>query len=128
MSDPVATTLEVVADRDTIDATGRDSVRVMVRALDQVGNKLPFLMEPVEIAVDGPAKRIGPALVPLRGGSTGFWLESTGEAGEITVRVTSPRLGETTITLQRGMTANGGTADERPQAHAVSENRSARSR
>ena len=99
VANPIATTLEVVADRDEIEAAGRDSVRVMIRALDQIGNKLPFLMEPVEIAVEGPAKRIGPALVPLRGGATGFWLESTGEAGEITVRVTSPRLGETTITM-----------------------------
>jgi beta-galactosidase len=96
----VATTLEAVADRDTIEAKGRDSTRVMVRALDQIGNKLPFLMEPVEIVVEGPGKRLGPALVPLRGGSAGFWLESTGEAGPITVAVSCPRLGKTTITVE----------------------------
>ena len=39
----------------------------MVRALDQAGNKLPFLFEPVTIAVEGPARLSGP-LVPLRGG------------------------------------------------------------
>lgn len=100
VANPIATTLEVVADRDAIEAKGHDSVRVIVRALDQVGNKLPFLMEPVEIAVDGPGKRIGPALVPLRGGSTGFWVESTGAAGAITVTVACPRLGKTTITLR----------------------------
>jgi len=100
VADPVATTLEVVADSGTIEAKGRDSVRVIVRALDQAGNKLPFLMEPVEIAVGGPGKRIGPALVPLRGGSTGFWIESTGDAGEITVAVTCPRLGKTTIMVR----------------------------
>ena len=99
VSDPVATTLQVVADRDRIAATGKDSVRVMVRALDQAGNKLPFLFEPVEIAVAGPARRIGPALVPLRGGSTGFWLESTGTSGEITVTVSSPRFGARTLTV-----------------------------
>jgi len=97
--DPLATTLEVKADRGRLAAKGRDSTRVMVRALDQVGRKLPFFSEPVEIAVEGPAKRLGPALVPLRGGATGFWLESTGAAGPITVRVTSPRLGTTTVTL-----------------------------
>src|SRR6185312_14232152 len=98
-ADPLATTLEVKADRPSIAAQGRDSVRVMVRALDQAGRKLPFFSEPVEIAVHGPAKRLGPTLVPLRGGATGFWLESTGAAGPITVRVTSPRLGTTTVTL-----------------------------
>ncbi len=100
VSDPVATTLEIAPDRDTIAAKGRDCVRIIVRALDQVGNKLPFLMEPVEIAVEGPAKRIGPALVPLRGGSTGFWLESTGEPGPIKVTVTCPRFSPSTLTLQ----------------------------
>jgi beta-galactosidase len=53
VADPVATTLEVVADHDAIGAT--DTVRVMVRALDQVGNRLPFLSEPVAIAVRAPA-------------------------------------------------------------------------
>jgi beta-galactosidase len=100
VSDPVATTLEVVADRDTIAAKGRDSVRVIVRALDQAGHKLPFFSEPVEIAVTGAAARVGPGLVPLRAGSTGFWLESTGEPGAITVTVTSPRLGATVLELK----------------------------
>ncbi len=70
-ADPVATTLEVVADRQTLSAAGRDSTRIMIRALDQVGNKLPFMSEPVAIHVSGPARRLGPALVPLRAGSTG---------------------------------------------------------
>ena len=98
-ADPVATTLEEVADRKTIAASGRDSVRVMVRALDQTGAKLPFLQEPVEIDVTGPARRLGPSLVPLRGGSTGFWLESTGGNGAIEITVKSPRLGTTVLTL-----------------------------
>jgi beta-galactosidase len=70
----------------------------MVRALDQVGNKLPFLFEPVEITVTGAGKRLGPALVPLRAGSTGFWIQATG-SGPINVTVTSPVLATTTINL-----------------------------
>jgi len=99
LADPVATSLQVVADRPRIAASGRDSVRVMIRALDQGGAKLPFLFEPVEISISGPGKRLGPALVPLRAGSTGFWLESTGARGDIEVKVTSPRLGTTTIVV-----------------------------
>ena len=98
-ADPVATTLAVVADRDTISSREKDCVRVMVRALDQAGHKLPFLFEPVEIEVTGAGRRVGPGLVPLRGGSTGFWVESTGTAGPITVTVSSPRFGATTISL-----------------------------
>lgn len=96
VADPVATVLEVVADAETIGVT--DAVRVMVRALDQAGNKLPFLSEPVSIEVSGAGKRLGPGLVPLRAGSTGAWVQATG-TGPITVTVTSPVLGTQTISL-----------------------------
>ena len=96
VADAVATTLEVVADAQTIGAT--DAVRVMVRALDQAGNKLPFFSEPVSIDVTGAGKRLGPCLVPLRAGSTGAWVQAIG-AGPIQVTVTSPVLGSRTINL-----------------------------
>ena len=96
-SDPVAHELQVVADATMI---GRhDAVRVMVRALDQVGNKLPFFPEPVAIQVSGAGRLIGPALVPLRAGSTGFWVQAHG-VGKIDVTVQSDRLGTTTLQLQ----------------------------
>jgi beta-galactosidase len=101
-ADPVATELAVVADRQAISAAAKDCVRVMVRALDQVGNKLPFLLEPVQIAVTGAGRLVGPSLVPLRGGATGFWVESTGTPGAITVAVSSPVFGTTSITLRAG--------------------------
>jgi beta-galactosidase len=40
--------------------------------------------------------------VVLKGGAIGFWLETTGGAGVVTVTVASHRLGETTITLKAG--------------------------
>ncbi|NBZ88971.1 glycoside hydrolase family 2 protein [Stagnihabitans tardus] len=89
-SDPVATKLDVAPDATRIGP--HDSLRVMVRALDQTGHKLPFFPEPVSITVTGPARRIGPGFVPLRAGSTGFWLQAHG-AGEITVTVSNDRLG-----------------------------------
>jgi beta-galactosidase len=97
IADPVAHALEVVPDTSEIHAEG-DTVRVMIRALDQSGRKLPFFPEPVSIEVSGAAERLGPGLVPLRAGSTGFWLRSTGK-GEITVTVTSDRLGQAVATL-----------------------------
>lgn len=99
VADPVAKTLEVVADATTIGAT--DAVRVMVRALDQAGHKLPFFPEPVSIEVSGAGKRLGPGTVPLRAGSTGFWVQATG-AGAITVTVSSDRLGKQTLALSAG--------------------------
>ena len=99
VADPVTARMAVVADRETISATAGDCVRVMVRALDQAGHKLPFLFEPIEIEVTGAGRRVGPKLVPLRGGSTGFWVESIGTSGPITVSVSSPRFGTATIDL-----------------------------
>lgn len=97
IADAVAHALEVVPDATEIHGEG-DTVRVMVRALDQSGKKLPFFPEPVAIEVSGAAERLGPGLVPLRAGSTGFWLRSTGK-GPIIVTVTSDRLGQAVATL-----------------------------
>lgn len=90
VSDPVATTLQVTPDATRIGP--HDAVRVMVRALDQAGHKLPFFPEPVSITVTGAGRRIGPGFVPLRAGSTGFWVQATGR-GDITLTVSSDRLG-----------------------------------
>jgi beta-galactosidase len=96
VADPVAAKLEIIADNERIGAA--DPVRVMVRALDQAGNKLPFFPEPVAIEVSGAGKLVGPGLVPLRAGSTGFWVEATG-AGQIGIKVTSGRLGTAALEL-----------------------------
>jgi beta-galactosidase len=92
VADPVATTLAVVPDTETIAADG-GCVRVMIRALDQVGRKLPFLFDPVAIDVTGAGRRIGPELVAMRAGSFGFWVAATGAPGAVAIRVASPRFG-----------------------------------
>ena len=91
VADPIPATLEVEADGLTLKADQKDSVRVIVRALDQAGSILPFLDEPVMIQVSGPAKLLGPSIVTLTGGTAGFWLESTGGKGDVKVDVSSPR-------------------------------------
>lgn len=99
VADPVATTLEVVADATAIGVT--EAVRVMVRALDQAGHKLPFFPEPVTISVSGAGRPLGPKTVPLRAGSTGFWVQAEG-AGPIEVTVTSDRLGMQRLSITAG--------------------------
>ncbi len=95
-SDPVATSLALVADTETIGES--EDVRVMVRVLDQTGNKLPFFFEPVAIKLEGPATLFGPDLVPLRGGAAGFWLRSKG-TGAIHVTVRHAYLGTASVTI-----------------------------
>jgi beta-galactosidase len=98
-ADPLPTTLDVAPDRLDLEALGRDSTRVIVRVRDQAGNTLPFFEESIDVAVEGPARLIGPARIPLKGGTTGFWLETTGETGPIRLTVACPRFAAHTIDL-----------------------------
>ncbi len=87
VADPVPTRLEVAPDATTLRAAERDAVRVIVRGLDQAGSLLPFLAAPVEVRVEGPARLLGPSLLTLVGGTTGFWLESVGKTGAVQLSV-----------------------------------------
>lgn len=89
----VATTLELVADDTELQATEKDATRVIVRALDQLGNVLPVFDDPLFVNVSGPGRLLGPDVLTFRAGIAGFWVETTGECGEISVEVTNRRLG-----------------------------------
>ncbi len=93
VANPVPTALEVVPDAD--DTSPGDAVRIMIRALDQAGNRLPHLFDPVSIEVSGAGHRIGPALVPLHGGATGVWVRAH-EPGMMKAVVSHGRLGNVT--------------------------------
>ncbi|MDR3374185.1 MAG: glycoside hydrolase family 2 TIM barrel-domain containing protein [Ancalomicrobiaceae bacterium] len=99
VADPLPTTLEIAPDRFELVAEGRDSTRVIVRVRDQAGNILPFFEESIDVEVDGPARLIGPNRIPLKGGTTGFWLETTGVPGAIRLAVTCPRFEPQSIDL-----------------------------
>ncbi|MGV1836169.1 glycoside hydrolase family 2 protein [Rhizobium rhizogenes] len=100
VANPLPTRLEVQADSLTLRADERDTTRVIIRALDQAGTRLPFLNDVATIKVTGPAKLIGPETVAFQGGTMGFWLQATGEAGAITVAVSSARFAGQTIELK----------------------------
>jgi beta-galactosidase len=75
-----------------------DACRVVVRHVDTLGHDLPYSTETVTVEVDGAATLIGPANLPLLGGSTAFWIRSDG-VGPIRVVVTSGRLGHRELVL-----------------------------
>jgi beta-galactosidase len=99
VADQLPTTLEVEADSLTLKGSEKDNVRVIVRGLDQIGNILPFLDDVITVSVTGPAKVLGPSTVVLTGGTSGFWLESTGGTGAITLDLTSQRYGTQSLVL-----------------------------
>lgn len=66
---------------DTYDAT-----RITVKALDNMGNLMPFTQECVEILIDGPAILLGPSRFPLIGGVSSFWIRTAGKPGEVHIK------------------------------------------
>ena len=72
-----------LADGDTYDAAA-----IRVRAVDQCGNVLPYMMESVALAVEGPIAVIGPDRVQLRGGMGGTYIRTAGEAGKASLTLT----------------------------------------
>ena len=97
---PLPTTLEVRADDLELLADEKDTTRVIVRALDQAGRLLPFLDDVATVTVVGAAKLLGPDVLLFKGGVSGFWVETTGERGPITVTVATRRLGSKTLKLE----------------------------
>lgn len=75
-----------------------DVCRVLIEHIDQFGMVLPYSAETVKVTVSGAGERIGPQLLPLSGGSTAFWVKTTG-TGEILVNVESSRYGKREIKL-----------------------------
>ena len=98
-ADPVPTTLDVTPDETALRSGEKDAVRVVVRALDQCGNLLPFFEEPVSLALEGPGRIIGPIDHTLKGGATGFWVEAGDEPGVLNLTVKSRRFATQTITF-----------------------------
>lgn len=77
-----------------------DCVRVEVRLLDSRGNEVWYGAEPVTLQVRGPLRIIGPATRPLTGGSTAFWLESTGEAGIAEIQASTADFSSVSLTVE----------------------------
>jgi beta-galactosidase len=91
--------LDVVAETtELVEEETYDVCRVVVSHLDRLGRVMPYSAEAVRVQVAGAAELIGPATLPLTGGSAGFWIRSAG-AGPIRVTVASDRLGEQTLQL-----------------------------
>lgn len=100
---PLPSRLGVEIDRDRLAADGVDATRVSVTALDQAGNRLPFLRDVIEISLDGPARLVGGQhRQHLRGGLAGFWLRSAGLVGETRVTLTTERFAPVTFTICEG--------------------------
>jgi len=98
-ADPVPASLSVVADDSELRSGERDATRVVIRALDQNGNLLPFFEEPVTLTLEGNGRIIGPSEHTLKGGATGLWIEAGDKAGKLKLTAASRRFDTQTISI-----------------------------
>lgn len=77
--DPVVTDLEVEIDDVELNGNEFDATRVVVRAIDEEGNILPYITGYINVETVGDIKVIGPKGVALIGGSIAFWVKTLGE-------------------------------------------------
>lgn len=94
---PVPTTLEIAPDATALRAGEKDCVRVILRALDQCGNMMPFFDEPVVLSLDGPGRIVGPEITSFRGGTAGLYIEAGDEIGTLTLSVRCAAFADDTV-------------------------------
>lgn len=98
-ADPLPTTLNIAADDTELRAGEKDTVRVILRALDQGGNVLGFFDDPVEVSLEGPGRIVGPTLLSFKGGAVGVYVEAGNEVGRLTLTAKCRPFGAKHITF-----------------------------
>jgi beta-galactosidase len=78
--------LAIANEQDTLRADGRDVAFFTLRVEDRQGHRCHTAAVNMEIAVEGPARLAGPAVIEALGGLARFAVRSTGEEARVTVR------------------------------------------
>ncbi len=91
VGNPVASRMEVNADWRWLKSDENDETRLVVKALDQIGNVLPYFDDPLTISITENGRLIGPDLINFRGGIATFWVRSTPLRGPMDITILSPR-------------------------------------
>ncbi|MBN2795911.1 MAG: glycoside hydrolase family 2 protein [Clostridia bacterium] len=86
-SNPLFSHLDVKIDDEELSADEKDVTRVVIKALDQHQQLMPFFDCPIQVEIDGPGRIIGPKLLNLKGGAVGLWIETKNQTGKITFTV-----------------------------------------
>lgn len=82
-----------------LEAETYDVTRCIVRLKDRNGNDLLQGHDAFSVSTEGPIEIIGPRLLALVGGSTGFWVKTIGGEGPAKVIVESERFGTQVLDL-----------------------------
>ena len=91
VGNPVADRIEILPDWRWLKSDENDETRLVVRALDQIGNVLPYFDDPLKISVSDNGQLIGPDMINFRGGIATFWIRSKSTKGQLEITVETPR-------------------------------------
>ena len=76
-----------------------DATRIVVKAVSEDDNLLPFANDVIEVKTEGPIKIIGEAHLALIGGVRGIYIKTAGEVGKAKVVVGNKKLGYEEINI-----------------------------
>ena len=99
VADPIATKLEIGTNWKPTNFSGIEQVRVEVKALDQVGNVLPYFDDPLTIETQ-PGEIIGPSSMTLKGGISAFWINISPNSESLVVSARTPRLPPVSLRIE----------------------------
>jgi len=88
-----------VDDTELTETDTYQTTRIVVKHLDKHLNTLHYSNEVISVKVKGPLELIGPSNLALLGGSTGFYLKTTGELGEATITISSNHFEDKIVTV-----------------------------
>lgn len=84
---PVPTLLDIRLQTDSLKAHCGDTCHVVIKALDQKGQILPYFKDVIQISSSDNLAVIGPTSIPLEGGVASFWVRAFQQgAGEIKLK------------------------------------------
>ncbi|WP_300369258.1 glycoside hydrolase family 2 TIM barrel-domain containing protein [Brachyspira sp.] len=104
LNNPSFKDLEIKADDYEINSikegSSWDSTRITVKAVDAIGNRLPYINEAIIIEVSGEGELMGNDNPVLEGGYYSFWVKSNNKNGSIKVTVKNKRVENKTIEIK----------------------------
>lgn len=96
-----------------IEEVSYDVAALRIKVLDQNDNLMHFYSDALEVNISGPIELIGPKNLVVRGGMTGAYIKTIGEAGEAEITIGNSHVGYETIKVSVDISSDfGGQIDE----------------
>lgn len=86
-------------DTQLSETTTYEATRIVVSHVNENNNPMVYSNEVIEIDMEGPLELIGPSIIPLRGGSTGFYVKTVQKTGKAKIKIKSTTLETKTIEI-----------------------------